>query len=192
MVSKGMFAWGLIRTLFPSGRGRLRGAGYRSRGGRGRFRRRRPLWVGRVEGGVRALASDILQFLPMPAFKPKLIEVALPLDVINKASAREKPIFYGHPETLHPWWARRPLAACRAVLWASLVDDPSAHPDKFPTKMEQANERERLFKIIEQLVVWENSNDPDVLAEARAEIERCSEVELPAVLDPFAGGGLSP
>ncbi len=128
----------------------------------------------------------------MPAFKPKLIEVALPLDAINKASAREKSIRHGHPSTLHLWWARRPLAACRAVLWASLVDDPSAHPDKFPTKEEQADERERLFKILEQLVVWKNSNDPDVLAEAKKEIERCFEGELPVVLDPFAGGGSIP
>ena len=67
-------------------------------------------------------------------YKPKLIEVALPLEDINRESAREKSIRHGHPSTLHLWWARRPLAACRAVLFAQLVDDPSAHPDKFPTE----------------------------------------------------------
>jgi putative DNA methylase len=71
--------------------------------------------------------------------KKKLIEVALPLEAINKESAREKSIRHGHPSTLHLWWARRPLAACRAVLFASLVDDPSSHPDKFPTEAELAN-----------------------------------------------------
>ena len=125
-------------------------------------------------------------------YKPKLIEVALPLDAINKASAREKSIRHGHPSTLHLWWARRPLAACRAVLWASLVDDPSAHPERFPTEEDQAVERKRLFGILEDLVVWKNSNSPAVLGEARAEVERCFDGELPAVLDPFAGGGSIP
>ena len=125
-------------------------------------------------------------------YKRKLIEVALPLAAINKASAREKSIRHGHPSTLHLWWARRPLAACRAVLWASLVDDPSARPDEFPTEGAQAVERKRLFKILEDLVVWENSTNPDVLAAARAEIERCFPGGAPAVLDPFAGGGSIP
>ena len=80
----------------------------------------------------------------------KLIEVALPLDAINKASAREKSIRHGHPSTLHLWWARRPLATARAVLFASLVDDPSEHPEKFPTPEAQQFERDRLFKIIEK------------------------------------------
>ncbi len=125
--------------------------------------------------------------------KPKLIEVALPLDAINKASAREKSKpRLGHPSTLHLWWAPRPLVACRAVLWASLVDDPSAHTDRFPSEEAQAAERERLFRILERLVIWENSDDPDVLSEAQAEIERCLEGELPAVLDPFAGRGAIP
>ncbi len=126
------------------------------------------------------------------AYRPKLIEVALPLDAINKASAREKSIRHGHPSTLHLWWARRPLAACRAVIWASLVDDPSAHPDRFPSEESQAAERERLFNILERLVVWENSNNPDVLSEAQAEIKLYVEGEPPAVLDPFAGGGAIP
>ncbi len=104
------------------------------------------------------------------SYKRKLIEVALPLDAISAASAREKSIRHGHPSTLHLWWARRPLAAARAVLWSSLVDDPSAHPDRFPTEEDQAVERKRLFEILEKLVVWENSNNPEVLAEARAEI----------------------
>ena len=109
----------------------------------------------------------------MPPHKPKLIEVALPLAAINKASVREKSLRHGHPSTLHLWWARQPLAASRAVLWASLVDDPSAHPERFPTEEDQAVERKRLFGILEDLVVWENSNNPDVLRKARAEIERC-------------------
>ena len=88
------------------------------------------------------------------AVKKKLIEVALPLDDINAASAREKSIRHGHPSTLHLWWARRPLAAARAVIWSSLVDDPSAHPEEFPTVEEQAVERERLFGILRELVVW--------------------------------------
>src|SRR5947199_5551375 len=86
----------------------------------------------------------------------KLIEVALPLEAINRESAREKSIRHGHPSTLHLWWARRPLAACRAILFASYVDDPSAHADVFPTEEAQQAERERLFKIIEDLVKWEN------------------------------------
>jgi len=96
------------------------------------------------------------------AQKKKLIEVALPLEAINAASAREKSIRHGHPSTLHLWWARRPLAACRAVLFASLVDDPSSHPDKFPTEADQERERKRL------------DGNP------------------PPVLDPFCGGGSIP
>ena len=96
-------------------------------------------------------------------YKRKLIEVALPLEAINRESAREKSIRHGHPSTLHLWWARRPLAACRAVLFAQLVDDPSAHPDQFPTEEDQADERKRLFDIIERLVVWENIHDETLL-----------------------------
>ncbi len=124
--------------------------------------------------------------------KPKLIEVDMRLKAINEAAAREKSIRHGHPSTLHLWWSRKPLAACRAVLWASLVDDPSAHPDRFPTEGKQVAERDRLFKILEDLVKWENSNNPDVLAAAKAEIERCFEGDPPVVLDPFAGGGSVP
>jgi putative DNA methylase len=125
-------------------------------------------------------------------YRKKLIEVALPLDAINKASAREKSIRHGHPSTLHLWWARRPLAACRAVLFASLVDDPSEHPEEFPTEESQEQERERLFRLIEQLVLWENSNNQDVLQKARAEILKSTGGNPPPVLDPFAGGGSIP
>ena len=135
--------------------------------------------------------------------RPKLIEVALPLAGINREAAREKSIRHGHPSTLHLWWARRPLAAARAVIWASLVDDPSgdarfAAPEG-ETDEQRAErearvdaERQRLFGILERLVVWENSNDADVLAEARAEIDRCFPDGPPPILDPFAGGGAIP
>lgn len=122
----------------------------------------------------------------------KLIEVALPLEKINTESAREKSIRHGHPSTLHLWWARRPLAAARAVIWASLVDDPSSHPELFPTEEEQNIERQRLFKILEDLVVWENSNDISVLTAAKAEISKSTNNNPPALLDPFAGGGAIP
>ena len=89
-----------------------------------------------------------------PPYRKKLIEVALPLEAINKESAREKSIRHGHPSTLHLWWARRPLAACRAVIFSSLVDDPSAWPELYPTEEEQEKERQRLFRIIEELVIW--------------------------------------
>ena len=125
-------------------------------------------------------------------YHKKLIEVAMPLEAINKASIREKSIRHGHPSTLHLWWARRPLAACRAVLFASLVDDPSAHPELFPTEQEQTAERERLFRLIEQLVIWENSNNEEVLRQARAEILKSTDGNPPPVLDPFAGGGSIP
>jgi putative DNA methylase len=140
----------------------------------------------------------------------KLIEVALPLDAINKASAREKSIRHGHPSTLHLWWARRPLAAARAVIFAQMVDDPSAHPDLFPTEKAQEKERQRLFRIIEDLVQWENTTNEAVLERAREEIwqswrRACAEnadhprakelfdrKKLPAFHDPFAGGGTLP
>lgn len=147
----------------------------------------------------------------IPPPRKKLIEVALPLEAINKESAREKSIRHGHPSTLHLWWARRPLAACRAVLFASLVDDPSAWPELFPTKEEQETERQRLFAIIEELVLWENSTNKEVLLKAQTEIARSiarnrgdtlpEDAEAirryiaenaPPVLDPFCGGGSIP
>ncbi len=142
--------------------------------------------------------------------RKKLIEVALPLDAINAASKREKSIRHGHPSTLHLWWARRPLAAARAVIFAQMVDDPSARSDLFPTEAEQEKERERLFRLIEELVKWENTTNEEVLQQARAEIRkswrrtcadnaghpRAAELfdpdKLPAFHDPFAGGGALP
>lgn len=148
----------------------------------------------------------------------KLIEVALPLDAINVAAAREKSIRHGHPSTLHLWWARRPLAAARAVIFAQMVNDPSwkwelENPDEIPPgnlKASWAASRKRLFSIIEDLVKWENSGSKAVLAKARAEIQKswAETCELnrshpqaadlfdlkrpPAFHDPFAGGGALP
>ena len=142
--------------------------------------------------------------------RKKLIEVALPLDAINKAAAREKSIRHGHPSTLHLWWARRPLAAARAVIFAQMVDDPSAVPEEFGSEAAQAAERQRLFRILEDLVLWENTTNEAVLERARAEIRRswhraCQDNrdhsqadelfdpdKLPAFHDPFAGGGALP
>lgn len=142
--------------------------------------------------------------------RKKLIEVALPLEAINVAAAREKSIRHGHPSTLHLWWARRPLAAARAVIFAQMVDDPAEHPEWYPTKEEQDAERERLFRLIEELVLWENTTNEQVLSRARAEILKswrstCEENKdhpqakelfnperLPGFHDPFAGGGALP
>lgn len=138
-------------------------------------------------------ATEIEESCDMTStYKKKLIEVAIPLEAINAASAREKSIRHGHPSTMHLWWARRPLAACRAVLFAQLVDDPSSHPDMFPTNETVEAERKRLFKIIEDLVKWENSTNEEVLEQARAEIRKSCEGELPPVYDPFSGGGSIP
>jgi putative DNA methylase len=126
------------------------------------------------------------------SYRKKLIEVALPLEAINRESAREKSIRHGHPSTLHLWWARRPLAACRAVLFASIVDDPSSRPDEFPTEEAQEVERQRLFRIIEELVKWANTTNETVLEAARKEILRATNGNPPPVLDPFCGGGSIP
>ena len=140
----------------------------------------------------------------------KLIEVALPLDAINAAATREKSIRHGHPSTLHLWWARRPLAVARAVLFAQMVDDPASRPELFATVEKQDRERERLFRLIEELVKWENTTNETVLQAARDEIReswrrtcadntdhpRAAELfdpeRLPAFHDPFAGGGALP
>jgi putative DNA methylase len=142
--------------------------------------------------------------------KKKLIEVALPLEAINKASVRESFIYRGNPSALHKWWAQRPLAAARAVIFAQMVDDPSAHPDIFKTEKAQEKERQRLFRIIEELVKWENTTNETVLQQARDEIWQswrytCAEnadhprakelfdrYKLPGFYDPFAGGGTLP
>src|SRR6266498_250108 len=122
----------------------------------------------------------------------RLAEVDFPIAQVSRHAAREKSIRHGHPSTLHLWWARRPLAACRAVLFASLVDDPSSLPDEFPTEEAQEKERQRLFGIIEELVKWENSNNERVLDAARKEILKSTDGNPPAVLDPFCGGGSIP
>ena len=157
---------------------------------------------------------------PTPAHRKKLIEVDLPLDAINAESSREKSIRHGHPSTLHLWWARRPLASCRAVIFASMVDDPDACPDEFPTPEAVRAERSRLHDIIKRLVKWENTDERNpearaLLNTARYEIARSvarSRSEpLPAdcrddpaatlryladsakpIYDPFAGGGSIP
>jgi len=125
-------------------------------------------------------------------YKKKLIEVALPLEAINAASVREKSIRHGHPSTLHLWWARRPLAAARAVIWASLINDPSSLPEQFPTEEAQNAERKRLFKILTDLVQWENINNSQVIEAAKTEIMKSTDSNPPALLDPFAGGGSIP
>lgn len=146
----------------------------------------------------------------------KLIEVSIPLEAINAASAREKSIRHGHPSTLHLWWARRPLAACRAVLFAQLVDDPSSWPGRylFPDiANDEESERRRLHKVIEAIVPWEASNNETVLNAARWEIARSVawglgeeppppedgkaildylQAKAPPVYDPFSGGGSIP
>lgn len=142
----------------------------------------------------------------------KLIEVALPLDAINEAAGREKSIRHGHPSTLHLWWARRPLAAARAVIFAQMVNDPGYERSlgRGVNKEKAQIERQRLFEIIRKLVLWESTNNEAVLAEAKQEIwkswrETCDlnrnhpqakEIfnpdKLPAFHDPFAGGGALP
>ena len=145
--------------------------------------------------------------------RKKLIEVSLPLEAINREAKRDKSIRHGHPSTLHYWWARRPLAACRAVLFAQLVDDPSAWPEEFPTEEDQARERVRLHKVIAELVPWKATSNAHVLNNARYEIARSlargrGEVPparddadavlaylaatAPPVCDPFCGGGSIP
>ncbi|OGQ97429.1 MAG: hypothetical protein A2521_08570 [Deltaproteobacteria bacterium RIFOXYD12_FULL_57_12] len=141
----------------------------------------------------------------------KLIEVALPLDAINKESLhRKQKAPKGWPTSFHKWWAQRPLAAARAVIFAQMVDDPSSLPDLFPTEKKQEKERQRLFGIIEELVKWDNTSNQEVLEKARTEIwqswrRACAEFadhpqakdlfdrnKLPAFCDPFAGSGSLP
>lgn len=124
--------------------------------------------------------------------RKKLIETSLPLEAINAASAREKSIRHGHPSTLHLYWSRKPLATARAILFAQLVDDPASRPEEFPTVEAQDAERARLHDLMSRLVVWENSSDTALLEQARAEIRRSNGGTIPAVVDPFAGGGSIP
>lgn len=146
----------------------------------------------------------------MSYIKRKLIEVALPLEAINKASVRESFIYRGNPSALHKWWAQRPLAAARAVIFAQMMDDPSADPERFPAELAQDEERARLFKLIEQLVQWESTTDNDVLKAVNSELHAswrrtCAENvghpraadlfnpgRFPMFFDPFAGGGTLP
>lgn len=147
----------------------------------------------------------------MSTYRKKLIEVALPLDAINAACTLEKqPFTRKHPRSIHIWWARRPLAAARAVIFAQMVDDPSSSPDLFTSEKAQEDERQRLFRIMADLVKWENTTNEKVLQRARDEIwqswrracadnadhPRAEELfdrdKLPAFHDPFAGGGALP
>ena len=151
----------------------------------------------------------------MPNYRKKLIEVNIPLQAINIESAKDASLTHGHPSTLHRYWARRPLAACRAIVFATMVDDPSECKDEFPTEPDQNAERNRLHDIIKRLVIWQNSNDENLLAEARYEIAYSAarnngenlnvfrakfkknpaavlnylRDHCPAVYDPFCGGG---
>ena len=154
----------------------------------------------------------------MTNYRKKLIEVNIPLQAINVESAKDASLTHGHPSTLHRYWARRPLAACRAVIFASMVDDPSECKDEFPTEPEQNAERNRLHNIIKRLVIWKTCNDENLLAEARYEIAYSAarnngenlnvfrekfkndpkavlkylRDHCPAVYDPFCGGGSIP
>jgi putative DNA methylase len=125
-------------------------------------------------------------------YRKKLIEVALPLEAINDEGKRDKSLNRGHPKALHWWWARRPLAVCRAIIFAQLVDDPSAHRDRFPTEESQDTERQRLFALIRELVKWERSNDARLMRQAFDEIARSFNGKPPVVVDPFCGGGSIP
>ncbi len=154
----------------------------------------------------------------MTNYRKKLIEVNIPLQAINRESAKDASLTHGHPSTLHRYWARRPLAACRAIIFASMVDDPSECTDEFPTESDQNAERNRLHEIIKRLIIWKNSNDENILAEARYEIAfsvarnngenlgafhekhkndpkavlQYLNDHCPAVYDPFCGGGSIP
>tara|TARA_B100000212_G_scaffold336040_1_gene308816 strand:+ start:3490 stop:6393 length:2904 start_codon:yes stop_codon:yes gene_type:complete len=140
----------------------------------------------------------------------KLIESSIPLDAINEASSREKSIRHSHPSTLHLWWARRPLASARAILFCQLVDDPSDIKEEFPTVEEQDSERERIFSLIKEFVIWENSNNKILFKKVKDKIQeswiRCCKdnadhpqanqlfdpENIPSFHDPFAGGGSIP
>jgi putative DNA methylase len=129
----------------------------------------------------------------MTEYRKKLIEVALPLPEINDASAYDKmPGIGPHPKGIHQWWARLPLPTARAVLFASVVDDPSERPEKFPTEDAQNTERERLFDIIRRMMQKKLHEHPEIYAEARAEMLKHCDGKLPPLFDPFSGGGSIP
>ncbi|MDD6373736.1 MAG: DUF1156 domain-containing protein, partial [Bifidobacteriaceae bacterium] len=124
--------------------------------------------------------------------RKKLIETSIPLTDINAESVREKSLRHGLPSTLHLYWARRPLATTRTILFAQLVDDPSSRPDRFPTEEEQDRERTRLHGIMKRLASWDNIHDAELYRDARQAILDSNDGVEPAVLDPFAGGGAIP
>ncbi|OZG52262.1 hypothetical protein PSRA_0451 [Pseudoscardovia radai] len=124
--------------------------------------------------------------------RKKLIETSIPLTDINAESVREKSLRHGLPSTLHLYWARRPLATTRTILFAQLVDDPSGRPDLFPTEEDQRSERTRLHDIMKRLASWDNIHDAELYREARQAILDSNDGVEPAVLDPFAGGGAIP
>ena len=125
--------------------------------------------------------------------RKKLIEVALPLPEINDASAYDKmPGIGPHPKGIHHWWARLPLPTARAILFASVVDDPEAHPEKWPTEDEQNAERERLFDILRRMMAKSSTKRQRFTPRPRAEMLKHCDGKLPAVFDPFAGGGSIP
>ena len=139
--------------------------------------------------------------------RKKLIEVSIPLDAINEFSAKEKNIRHGHPSTLHLWWSRKPLATARSILFCQLVDDPSSIVEEFPSKEAQQEERNRLFRLVTELVKWENTENKQLINQAQNEIKKswlrcCSDNfnhpeserlfnpnSLPSFHDPFSGGG---
>lgn len=123
----------------------------------------------------------------------KLIEVALPLEYMNSCSEYEKkPGIGAHPRGIHHWWARRPFTTARAIIWASVIDDPSSHPEQFPTEEDQNRERNRLFSILENLSDWNKSNDIEIISAAREEVQKTFGKGMPVFLDLFAGGGAIP
>lgn len=124
-------------------------------------------------------------------YRKKLIEVALPLEAINKECTREKnnPFIRNHPRVLHQWWARRPNVGCRALLIAQMIDDPSSHPEKFPTETDQMTERNRLFELIVEASKWENNANQKIMNDVFSEIIQSNNNKTPIVYDPFSGGG---
>ena len=122
-------------------------------------------------------------------YKKKLIEVAMPLNSINKACDYEKKPGIGpHPRGIHHWWARRPHTAARAFLFAQLIDDPISRPEDFKTEEDQKQERKRLMSIIEKLSEWKSNNNDKFFFEIRSELKKSIGNDFPIILDPFSGG----